>query len=151
MPRRQRLSSCRRCSKYRARLWKQPHSPGGYFVDRSDKLHMSLGHSRSPFGRLQNLTHRPADVGLNCALELLRRWKLRIDIIKARQHILKQQLNARTVLNALEFRGKRCPHRATAFVSEHHEELRLEVYARVLEARPDFGGNNVTRHTNDEQ
>ena len=81
---------------------------------------------------------------------LLRR-KPRVDVIKTWKHVLEQQLDARTFPRALEFGGKRRLNRATAFVSEHQEKLRLEVYARVLEACPDLGGNDVPRHTNDEQ
>ena len=88
---------------------------------------------------------------LDGALKPLLWRKLRVDLVKTRKHILKQQLDARTLLRALEFRCERRLHRAAAFVSEHHEQLRLEVRARVLEAAPDFRRHNVARHTNDEQ
>ena len=77
--------------------------------------------------------------------------KLRVDLVKSRKHILNQQLDARTLLRAMEFCCERRLHRAAAFVSEHHEQLRLEVRACVLEAAKDFRRHNVARHTNDEQ
>src|SRR5262245_60455262 len=124
-------------------LWKQSHSPGRYIVYRPDKLHTALGHSRLAFGRLEDLTHGQADVGFNSAFKPLRRRKLRVDIIKPWEHFLQQQLDARTCPEALELGGERRPHRAAACVSQHHEQLRPEVYACVLEAAPDLRGNNV--------
>src|SRR4029078_11659597 len=76
---------------------------------------------------------------------------LRVDLVKSRKHILNQQPDARTLLRAMEFRCERRLHRAAAFVSEHHDKLRLEVRACVLEAAKDFRRHNVARYTNDEQ
>ena len=97
------------------------------------------------------LTHGPTDIGLDGALKPLLWRKLRVDLVETRKHILEQQLDARTLLRALEFHRKRRLHRAAAFVSEHHEQLCPKVRARVLEAAPDLGRHNVTRYTNDEQ
>ena len=36
-------------------------------------------------------------------------------------------------------------------MSEDHEQLRLQVHARVLEASPDPRGRNIAGHTNDEK
>jgi hypothetical protein len=95
--------------------------------------------------------HRPANVGLNGSSKPLLRRNLRVDVVKTWKHVLEQQLDARTFPRALEFGGKRRLHRASAFVAQHHEELRLEVYGRELEACPDLRGNDVSRHTNNEQ
>jgi hypothetical protein len=97
------------------------------------------------------LTHGPTDIGLDGALKPLLWRKLRVDLVETRKHILEQQLDARTLLRALEFRRKRRLHRAAAFVSKYHEQLGLKVRARVLEAAPDLRRHNVTRYTNDEQ
>src|SRR5262245_61130148 len=102
-------------------LSEQPYSPARYVVHRSDKLHVALGHSRPPLRRLEDLTHGPADVGLNGAFKPLQRLELRIDISKTWKHVLKQQLYARTFVDVLEFGGKRRLHRAAACVSKHHE------------------------------
>jgi hypothetical protein len=127
------------------------HSPGRDLAHRSHKLHAPLRHSSASFGDLEELTYGPTDIGFDGAFKHLLWRKLRVDLVKSRKHILNQQLDARTLLRAMEFRCERRLHRAAAFVSEHHEQLRLEVRACVLEAAKDFRRHNVARHTNDEQ
>ncbi len=97
------------------------------------------------------MANGPTDIELDGALKPLLWRKLRGDLVEARKHILKQELDARTLLRALKFRRKRCLHRSAAFVSEHHEQLCLKVCARVLEAAPDLRRHNIPRYTNDEQ
>ena len=105
----------------------------------------------APFGRLAELANGPTNIGLDGVLKPLLWRKPRVDLVEARKHILEQELDARTLLRALEFHRKRGLDRAAAFVSEHHEQLCLKVRARVLEAARDLRRHNVTRYTNDEQ
>src|SRR5262245_12161632 len=45
-------------------LCEQSHSPGRDFANRADKHHTTLGHTRTPLRRFNDLAHGPADVGL---------------------------------------------------------------------------------------
>src|SRR4051794_6547077 len=99
-------------------LGEQSHSPGRNLVHCSYNLDAALGHSRASLMRLEKLAHRPADIGLGCALKLLLRRKVQIDLVKSRKHVLEQQVDARRLLRALEFYRKRRLYGAAAFVSE---------------------------------
>jgi hypothetical protein len=46
---------------------------------------------------------------------------------------------------------ERCADRAAAFVSQHHEERRLQVNGRVLDAAHHLGRDDVARHPDHEQ
>ena len=47
--------------------------------------------------------------------------------------------------------GERCLYRAATFVTEHDEQLRVQVHACILQCAHDFGRNYVARHAHDEQ
>ena len=88
------LRGSKLCLHLRCPLREQSHSPGRNLVYRSYDLDAALGHSLASFRRIEKLAHGPADVGLDGALKLLLWRKLRVDLVKTRKHILKQQLDA---------------------------------------------------------
>ena len=76
--------------------------------------------------------------------------KLRVDLAKTRQYALNQQLDCANA-PARQIRRECRLHCTATFVSENHEQLRVEMRACVLEAAKDFRRNNVARYPNDEQ
>lgn len=132
-------------------LCKEPHSTACDFEHRSYKFHTVFGHSDAPFRRLNDFAHGPADVEFNGALKHLLWRKVRVELVKPRKHRLKQELDTRTLPHVLKFSRQRRLNCPTTLMSEHHEQLRLQVYACVLETSPDLRGRNIAGHTNDEE
>src|SRR6185436_13835328 len=97
------------------------------------------------------LVHWPSNIGFDGLCKVLLGCSLRIKFGQAGKNIVHEDLNARMVLDGIQFTAYRCFHRAASFMAQNQEKRRLKVAARILHAAHDLRRNDVSGYTNDEE
>src|SRR5689334_12374668 len=75
-------------------LFEETDAAGADFVNGAGQLHAAFGLSCAAFGRFEDLTHGPADVGLDGERHLLLDGEMGIEGRESRQKDVDQALNA---------------------------------------------------------